>query len=257
MRVATWNVNGLRARLDLVRTWLRERRPDVVGLQEIKITEEHFPRDLFREEGYHVVMNGQKGWNGVAILSRAEAETIQMGLPGEEDRGARLITAMVDGLSFTSVYCPNGKSVDHGDYPLKLRWFDALIEHLGNRDIPGGGALLVGDFNICPTGLDSWNEKDLRGTIFHTDAERERFRGLLDRGFHDLFRERSPDERAYTWWDYRAGAFHRGHGLRIDFLLGTRSLLERLRGVTIDRDYRKKIDGLIPSDHAPVIADIE
>jgi exodeoxyribonuclease-3 len=257
MRIATWNVNGLRARLEFVLHWLRERSPDVVGLQELKLTDEQFPHAEIEEAGYRAVVHGQKAWNGVAILSREPAELTQRGLPGQEDFGARLVTAEVAGLSFTTVYVPNGKSVGHDDFPRKLAWLDALTAHVGERADRDAPAVLCGDFNIVPAPIDSWNEAKLEGSIFHTDDERARFRNLLDRGLVDLFRESQPDEQAFSWWDYRGGAFHRKMGLRIDFLLATRKVLEGVRSVEIDRDYRKKKEGLTPSDHAPVIADLE
>ena len=257
MRIATWNVNGLRARLDFILHWLEARRPDVVGLQELKLTDEQFPHEVFTDAGYRALTHGQKAWNGVAVLSRRPAVATQEGLPGQEEQGARLLTVELDELRLTTIYCPNGKSVDHPDFPLKLAWLDALAEHLAERHDPRRPVVLCGDFNICPTALDSWNEARLGGAVFHTDDERRRFRRLLAWGFHDLFRHLHPETRAYSWWDYRGGAFHRGQGLRIDLLLGTTPVVERLRSVEIDRDYRKKKDGMTASDHAPVIADLE
>ena len=257
MRIATWNVNGLRARLDFVMHWLRERQPDLVGLQELKMTDDQFPTDAFEAAGYHAATHGQKSWNGVAILSRKPVEVTQRGLPGEDDFGARLITADAFGLSFTTVYCPNGKTVSHDDYPKKLAWYDSLQQHLEARHDPATPTVLCGDFNIVPAAIDSWDEAGHEGHIFHTDAERARMASLATWGFADLYREQHPDEQAFSWWDYRGGAFHRGHGLRIDLILGTASVRERTRDVTIDRDYRKKKDGLTASDHAPVIAELE
>lgn len=256
MRIATWNINGLRARLDFLRLWLRARAPDLVGLQELKLTDEQFPHAELEAEGYRAVVHGQKSWNGVAILSHKDAQVTQRGLPGQDQFGARLITATVAGLSFTTVYCPNGKHVGHEDYPRKLAWFDALAEYLADQCDPSGPAVVCGDFNVCPTGLDSWNETDFRGEIFHTDAERARYQRLLDLGFVDVFRAKHPDLQAFSWWDYRGGAFHRKQGLRIDLLLATQPALGRVRAVEIDRDYRKKHEGLTPSDHAPVYADL-
>ncbi|HKQ61664.1 MAG TPA: exodeoxyribonuclease III [Candidatus Polarisedimenticolaceae bacterium] len=257
MRLATWNVNGLRARLDFVLHWLRARQPDVVGLQELKLEDAQFPHAELEALGYAAVVHGQKGWNGVAVLTRATAGVTQRGLPGQESAGARLLTVETAGLAFTTVYCPNGKSVHHPDFPVKLAWYDALVRHLGERLDPSRPAVLCGDFNLCATDLDTWNEAALRGTIFHTDEERSRFRRLLETGLHDLFREQHPGLRAFSWWDYRAGAFHRGQGMRLDLLLATPSLRARLRAIEIDREYRKKKDALLPSDHAPVFADLE
>ena len=257
MRIATWNINGLRARLDFVLNWLREREPDVVGLQELKLTDEQFPHDAFEALGYRAAAHGQKSWNGVAILSRLPLEEQQRGLPGQEDFGARLITAQTGGLSFTTVYCPNGKNLEHDDYGRKLDWFDSLAEHWPGTGGTSEAAVLCGDFNVCPTPLDSWSGERAEGDIFHTKAERERIARLLDLGLLDLFREAHPEEQVFTWWDYRGGAFHRKHGLRIDFLLATPAVRDRLRFVGTDREFRKKLDGLTPSDHAPVYADLE
>lgn len=257
MRIATWNVNGLRARQDFVLHWLRTRQPDLVGLQELKLTDEQFPAEVFEAEGYSALTHGQKAWNGVAVLSRKPAEALVRGLSGQEDSGARLLSAWVEGLHFTTVYCPNGKSTGHEDFPRKLAWFDALADHLESTLDPDEPAVLCGDFNVCPGALDSWDEEGHAGRIFHTDEERARLRRLFDWGWVDAFRHLHPDERAFSWWDYRGGAFHRGHGLRIDLLLATRSALERVREVSIDRDYRKKKDGLTASDHAPVIAELD
>ena len=257
MRIATWNVNGLRARLEFVLHWLRAHEPDVVGIQEIKLTDEQFPRAELEAAGYRAAVHGQKAWNGVAVLSRETAEVTQVGLPGREADGARLLSVEVAGLSFTTVYVPNGKSVGHEDFPMKLAWLDDLAAHLRERHEHGRPLVLCGDFNICPAGIDSWNEQALAGSIHHTDAERARFRNLLDGGFKDTFREKFPDKQAFSWWDYRGGAFHRGQGLRIDFLLASASVMTRVRQVTIDRDYRKKKEGLIPSDHTPVIMELE
>jgi len=257
MRIATWNINGLRARLEFALHWLRAREPDVVGLQEIKLTDEQFPREPFEALGYHVESHGQKAWNGVAILSREPARVIQRGLPGQADLGARLLSAQIGGLSFTTAYCPNGKDIHHGDFPKKLAWLDDLVSHfeqIGEREQP---AILCGDLNLCPTAIDSHDEAGLHGQIFHTDEERRRFRDLLGCGFSDVFRDLHPDDVAFSWWDYRGGAFHRKLGLRIDFLLANPSAASRVKAVEIDREFRKKQDGLTPSDHAPVFADLD
>ncbi len=257
MRAVTWNVNGLRARLDFVLHWLRERQPDLVGLQELKLSDEQFPHDAIEAAGYQAAVHGQKSWNGVAILSRKPLESTQKGLPGQEEFGARLIAAQLDDLAFASVYVPNGKSLEHEDYGRKLAWLDALAAHFKASYRPEDAVVLGGDFNVCPGPLDSWDEQALHGSIFHTDEERARLQRLLDWGFVDVFRARHPDSQAFSWWDYRGGAFHRRQGLRIDLLLATRSALKRVRSVEIDRDYRKKKEGLTPSDHAPVIVDLD
>jgi exodeoxyribonuclease III len=255
VRIATWNVNGLRARRDLLVHWLAAREPDVVALQELKLTEAQFPRAELEAQGYQAVVHGEKGWNGVALLARKPLEVEQVGLPGA-DFGARLVTARVEGLSVTSVYCPNGKSTAHADFPRKLAWYDALAAHWAASHPADEPALLCGDFNICPAPLDSWDEAGHVGGIFHTDEERQRFRALLGAGLFDVFRDRHPEVQAFTWWDYRGGAFHKREGLRIDLLLATRPVLDLVSSVEIDREYRKKQAGLTASDHAPVYADL-
>ncbi|MCZ7618220.1 MAG: exodeoxyribonuclease III [Myxococcota bacterium] len=257
MRVATWNINGIRARLAFLLEWLAVRQPDVVGLQELKIVEEQFPSAEIEAAGYHAAVLGQKSWNGVAVLSRQPLEVEQRGLPGQHELGARLLTVHTGGLRFTSVYCPNGKHTGHADFPRKLAWLDTLTEHVALGFDPGVPGVLCGDFNVCPQPIDSWNDEAMRGSIFHTDEERARIERLFVSGWTDLFRVCFPNEQAFTWWDYRGGAFHRRHGLRIDFVLGNAAVVERLRSVTIDRDWRKKRGELTPSDHAPVFADLE
>ena len=254
MKIATWNVNALRARLDFVLHWLKVREPDVVGIQELKLTDAQFPVDALRDAGYHAIVHGQKSWNGVAILTRVPAEIVCRGLLGGEEMGSRLVCARVHGLTFTTVYVPNGKSVEHPDYPRKLQWMDALSRHFRERHDPGNAEILCGDFNIVPAPIDSWREDPER--VHHTPAERARLQALFDYGFVDLYRDRHPDRQMFSWWDYRGGAFHRNLGLRIDLILGTPSVRARIGSIEIDRDYRKKKNGLIASDHAPVILEI-
>jgi exodeoxyribonuclease III len=255
VRIATWNVNGLRARLDFLCHWLRDRQPDVVGLQELKLEDEHFPHDVFAALGYRALIHGQKAWNGVAILSREPAVVTQCGLAGQEAVGARLLEGRVGDLRFATVYCPNGRSVDHPEFAQKLVWFDALVDWV-SRQPRDDAAVLCGDFNLCPAPIDSWNEARMAGGIFHTDAERQRFQSLLSSGMRDLLREHAPELQTFSWWDYRAGSFHKNEGLRIDLVLGSPVVAARLKSVHVDRDYRKKQQGLTPSDHAPVIAEL-
>jgi exodeoxyribonuclease-3 len=255
MKIATWNVNALRARLDFVLHWLDARQPDVVGIQELKLTDEQFPYEEIRKAGYHAIVHGQKGWNGVAILSREPAETLSMGLPGAGDMGSRLVSGRIGELTFTTVYVPNGKSVEHLDYPRKLAWLDTLVEHFNERHDPHGVEILCGDFNIVPEPIDSWHEDPSR--VHHTLRERAQLQAIRDFGLADLYRKTHPERQMFSWWDYRGGSFHRNLGLRIDLVLGTPRVQERVRSIEIDRDYRKKKDGLIASDHAPVILELE
>ena len=265
MTIATWNINGMQARLAFLQHWLRARQPDLVMLQELKQTGEHFPHDELGEIGYRAVVHGQKSWNGVAILTHAErvgeARAVCRGLPGLEQHGARLVGAevQVDGvgpLSCTSVYVPNGRTVTHPEFTHKLAFLDGLVQY-ARAALAGPAAVLIGgDLNLCPGPLDTCHEDAAEGRIFHTAAERERFAALLDMGLVDLFRQCNPGVRQYSWWDYRAGSFHKNQGLRIDFLLAGAALAGGTAAVRVDRDYRKKQEGMIASDHAPVIADL-
>ena len=257
MRIATWNINGLRARVDFLLLWLKERKPDLVGLQEIKIEDKNFFYEALETEGYYALVHGQKAWNGVAILSREPLQLVQKGLPGEDEMGARLISARLGELNFTTIYCPNGKQVTHADFQRKLKWLDSLSQYLKKEQHPSQSAIVCGDFNICPSPLDTWNEELFNGEIFHTQEERMRFQHLLDYGLFDIYRELQPDDHSFSWWDYRGGAFHKNEGLRIDFLLSTSPILKKTQRVIIDREYRKKRVNLTPSDHVPVWIDLD
>ncbi len=256
MRIATWNINGMNARADYVPHWLRAVQPDLVGLQELKMTDDKFPRGQLEELGYHATTFGQKSWNGVAVLSREPVEALQRGLPGQEEQGARLLSVKTPELTFITVYCPNGKSIEHPDYQAKLAWFDALRAYLEEHHDPSEPLVLTGDFNIVPAPIDSWNEAKLSGHIFHTEAERARLDALMAWGLSDAWRTHRPEDPGHSWWDYRAGAFHKRQGLRIDLVLITAPLAARIAGADLSRDWRKKIDGLTPSDHAPVWVDL-
>ena len=257
MRIATWNINGIRARSDYIALWLEARQPDLVGLQELKAEDEVFPHQLFAELGYTVHTHGQKSWNGVAIAARDGVEITQRGLPDQEANGSRLITGLFAGISFTNVYCPNGKDVSHADYQMKLEWFDSLREYCAVQLALSEQVVICGDFNIVASANDSHLGDKGDGSIFHTEQERERLSAIGSQGLLDLYRIKHPDSNAYSWWDYRAGGFQRNLGLRIDLILGTEAILQRTKEVVIDRDFRKKKDGLTASDHAPVYIDIE
>lgn len=256
MRIATWNINGVRARFDFVEQWLAERKPDIVGVQELKSEEEEFPYDEFARLGYHAIVHGQKAWNGVAVLSREPVEVTQAGLQGHEDAGARMLAVQAGDLHFVTVYCPNGKSVDHPDFAKKLEWFSALADFIDERYQPTQQLVLCGDFNVVPAEPDTWSEDLLEGGIFHTVAERDRISALLDWGLVDVWRDRYPDKPGFTWWDYRNNAFKKNRGLRIDFMLATQPVLERVRFVQPDKSWREYRDELIASDHAPLYADL-
>ncbi|NUP12416.1 MAG: exodeoxyribonuclease III [Polyangiaceae bacterium] len=261
MRIVTWNVNSMAARLDFVLDFLQTRSPDIVCVQELKLPDEGFPHLAFEQAGFRALTYGQAQWNGVGVLVRKSVDPepliVSTGLPGHEPMGSRLITVKAAGLSVTSAYVPNGKTVAHPDYKAKVAWLGGLADFVEKNLDPNGHTILAGDFNVVPGDLDTWDPVGHVGAIFHTDAERGPLERLRALGLQDLFREKNPDLQSFSWWDYRAGAFHKKQGLRIDLVYGSKSVVSRVREVSIDRDFRKKREGRIPSDHAPVIVDID
>lgn len=256
MRIASWNINGIRSRIDYIKIWLEARQPDLVGFQEIKATDDNVPVDAFSDIGYEIHSHGQKSYNGVAFLTKNEIEVTQIGLPGREEDGARLIAGEYEDLTYATVYCPNGKNIEHADYEMKLEWFGALRDFCATEIAKERDFLIGGDYNICATAADSHLGAKGDGQIFHTDRERAALDELFELGLVDLFRLKYPNSDAFSWWDYRAGAFQRNLGLRIDLMLGTTGMVDRTTEVVIDRDFRKKQEGLTASDHAPVYVDI-
>ncbi len=256
MLLATWNVNGIRARSERLAEWLRERKPDVACLQELKITAEDFPHLELRAAGYHAVLVGQSSWNGVAVIAREPPELTARTLEGASAHGARFVAARVFGLEIASVYVPNGKTVAHPDYATKLTWLEQLAGHVESRTAEGAPFVLGGDFNVCCTALDSYGGVRFEGRIFHTEKERALVARLRAAGLVDLFRARYPESPGFSWWDYRAGSFHKNEGMRLDLLLASPAVAARVEDVYVDREFRKKgkTTGALPSDHAPVVA---
>jgi exodeoxyribonuclease III len=255
--LSTWNVNGIRARAQRLAEWLAERQPDVVCLQELKIVENEFPHLDLLTLGYHAVLSGQQSWNGVAVIAKEKPELVARELPGAAAAGARFVVAKVHGLEVASVYIPNGKMLAHADYKVKLGFLESLAEHVEARAATGTDVPLLvgGDFNVCPTDLDSYGGARFEGHIFHTPAERTLVARLAGAGLVDLYRHKYPHNIGFSWWDYRAGSFHKNEGMRLDMLWASPSLAARVKDVYVDRDYRKKgKSGSIPSDHAPVVA---
>lgn len=249
--LATWNVNSVRMRLPRLLAWLARRRPDIVCLQETKVEDGEFPGADIAALGYRALVNGERGYNGVAILSRAEPrDPVRLLLEDGVDSQRRLLMATIDGLTVVNVYAPNGGEVGSDKYAYKLEWYRRLRAFLDARLDPSGAVVLCGDLNVAPEDLDVWDPAAWRGQILCSDPEREAFRHLAAWGLRDALRLHYPgDGGLYTWWDYRAGAFHRGWGLRIDHILLSASLAARCTAVEIDRQERK---GPKPSDHAPV-----
>ena len=253
MRLATWNVNSLKARLERVEDWLVTCQPDVLCMQETKLADTAFPTMAFSALGYESAHHGEGQWNGVAILSRIGLDEVVMGFADDDapDVDARLVTATCGGVRVMSAYVPNGRALDHEHYQYKLGWLERLLGHLDRTADPRSPVAVCGDFNVAPADIDVWDADALVDATHVSEPERKALRRLLAWGLTDVFREQFPDtERLYSWWDYRAGNFHKGIGMRIDLILGSAQFAERVEWTLIDRNARK---GKQPSDHAPVI----
>jgi len=257
VRVATWNVNSVKQRIPRLLPWLEERQPDVVCLQETKLADEAFDELLGEEltgRDYAVARHGEAQWNGVAILSRVGLEDVAAGVadaPGFPDPEARAVSATCAGIRVHCVYVPNGRVPGSEHYDYKLAWLAALGQVVGSgpRD-----AIVCGDMNIAPADADVFDPDAYVGQTHVTPAERSALAELQARGLHDVVRDRWPTERVFTYWDYRAGMFHQDLGMRIDLVLATDAVASRVRAAWVDRQARK---GSKPSDHAPVIVDLD
>src|SRR5216684_59444 len=257
VRVATWNVNSVKQRIPRLLPWLDERRPDVVCLQETKLTDQAFVDALgaaLGGRGYEIAHHGEAQWNGVAILSTTGLDDVEVGIPGGPGfphQEARAIAATCGGVRVHSVYVPNGRVPDSDHYHYKLAWLAALREMVG----AGPEAVMVcGDMNIAPADADVFDPEAYIGQTHVTPPEREALASLQALGLHDVVRDRWPHERVFSYWDYRAGMFHQDLGMRIDLILAGAPVADRVRAAWIDRQARK---GSGPSDHAPVIVDLD
>jgi exodeoxyribonuclease III len=257
VRIATWNVNSIKQRVPRLLPWLDERRPDVVCLQETKCADEAFDELLGREladRGYDLALHGEATWNGVAILSRVGLEDVATGLaggPGFPHPEARAVSATCDGIRVVSVYVPNGREPGSEHYRYKLAWLGAL------REVVAAGpdaTVVCGDMNIAPTDDDVFDPDAYVGQTHVTEPEREALAELQALGLRDVVRDRWPGERVFTYWDYRAGMFHQDLGMRIDLVLASEPVADRVEAAWVDRQARK---GSGPSDHAPVIVDLD
>jgi exodeoxyribonuclease III len=257
MRIATWNVNSVKQRVPRLLPWLDQRQPDVVCLQETKLTDAAFTALLGEElagRGYEVALHGEAQWNGVAVLSKVGLDDVVPGVagaPGFPQPEARAVAATCDGIRVYSVYVPNGRVPDSEHYRYKLAWLAAL------RDVLGAGpaaTLVCGDMNIAPTDADVFDPEAYVGQTHVTPPERAALAGLQELGLRDVVRERWPGERVFTYWDYRAGMFHQDLGMRIDLVLASSPVAGRVKAAWVDRQARK---GSGPSDHAPVIIDLD
>ena len=257
MRIATWNVNSVKQRVPRLLPWLDERQPDVVCLQETKLADDAFAAlldDELTKRGYEVAAHGEAAWNGVAILSRAGLDDVVAGIeggPGFPNQEARAVSATCGGIRFTSVYVPNGREPDSEHYRYKLEWLAAL------RAMVAAGpeaAIVLGDMNIAPTDDDVFDPDAYIGQTHVTEPERAALAELQALGLRDVVRDRWPGERVFSYWDYRAGMFHQDLGMRIDLVLASAPVAERVKAAWIDRQARK---GSGPSDHAPVMVDLD
>ncbi|MDX1716511.1 MAG: exodeoxyribonuclease III [Anderseniella sp.] len=256
MQIATWNINGVKARLETALAWLKEAKPDVACLQEIKSVDEAFPKGPFEDLGYNVHTHGQKGFNGVAILSLRPLEDVSARLPGDDtDEQARYLEAVVTGdksiCRIGCLYLPNGNPVDSEKYPYKLAWMDRLIAHARTRLVLEEPFVLAGDYNIIPEARDAARPEEWLNDALFLQTSREKFRELAALGFTDALRSLDDSDGIYTFWDYQAGAWQRNNGIRIDHLMLSPQATDKLTCVRVDKHVRGWEK---PSDHVPVVA---
>jgi exodeoxyribonuclease-3 len=251
-------VNSLKARLPRVQEWISESQPDVLLIQETKLAQDKFPHAEMAELGYESAHFGQGQWNGVAIISRVGLDNVVNNFATgiEPDGEARVITADCGGIQVSSVYVPNGRSLDHDHYQYKLSWLSRLRAHLDASCKPTDDVVVGGDFNIAPEDRDVYDMKAFADATHVSAAERDALARVCEFGLTDTFRQFNDEDKVFSWWDYRGGAFHKGHGMRIDLLLATSSVAARAKGSVIDRNARKERDSGKPSDHVPVILEV-
>lgn len=250
-KIASWNVNSLRVRLEQVLQWLAAEQPDILALQETKLTDEAFPVADIEAAGYSVVRNGQKTYNGVAILSRGPGEVLATDFPGYDDPQRRVLCARYGDIAVLNLYVPNGSEVGSDKYAYKLDWLEQLQGYARELLEAWPRCLLTGDFNIAPADEDVHDPEAWRGKVLCSAPERDAFARLIEAGLADCFRLFPREEKLYSWWDYRAAGFRRNRGLRIDHILASKALQKACRDCRIDVEPRRLER---PSDHAPVIA---
>lgn len=254
VKLAAWNVNSLKVRLDQVLEWLAQHRPDALCLQETKLEDANFPAEVFREAGWQVAYSGQKTYNGVAILSRAPLGEVMTGMPGFADEQKRVIAATVQGVRVVCAYCPNGQAVGSEKYRYKLRWFAALQDYLAAELKLHARLAVAGDFNVAPEDRDVHDPKAWEGQVLVSESERAAWRALLALGLKDSFRLFEQPAKIYSWWDYRMLGFRRNAGLRIDHILLSDPLARACNASTVDKAPRKLER---PSDHAPALVEFD
>lgn len=249
--IASWNVNSIKVRVEQVLDWLASNDVDVLALQETKCLDENFPLDAFFEAGFEMVISGQKTYNGVAVLSRTDAENIVTDIPNFDDPQRRLLAVTIDDYRIYNVYVPNGQAVDSDKYVYKLEWLEAFHAFVKSEQEQYTKQIILGDFNIAPTDIDVYDATRWQDCILVSDNERQALSKLLSLGFHDSFRLLHPNEGdCFSWWDYREGHFQKGEGLRIDLILVSEALKQSAKQASIDKVPRGWVR---PSDHAPVL----
>jgi exodeoxyribonuclease-3 len=253
MKLATWNVNSLAFRLPQVLDWIGLHRPDVLCIQETKLTDDKFPHAEFTAAGYSAQWHGQKTYNGVALLSRALITDVVKNIPGHDDHQARVITGTVEGIRVVNAYFPNGQAPDSEKFTYKMQWLSALREWVASEAATWPKLVLLGDYNIAPEDRDVYDPVAWAGQIHCTPQERAHFQAFIDSGMHDAFRMFEQPPKSWSWWDYRNLAFRKNQGLRIDHILLTEALRGSVVSCVIDKLPRKNER---PSDHAPVIVEI-
>jgi len=254
MKIATWNINSLGVRLPQVLAWLQATQPDVLGLQELKLSDDKFPLQEFQDAGYHAVFHGQKTYNGVALLSREPLSEVVRNNPRFADEHARIIAGNLGPLRLINGYFPNGQAPGSDKFAYKLRWLEGLRDWVGEELAAHPQLLLMGDFNIAPEDRDVHDPVAWAGQIHCTPEERAHFQQLVALGLHDAFRLFEQPPKLYSWWDYRMLAFRKNQGLRIDHILVSEPLKPRVKACHIDKQPRKNER---PSDHAPVMVEID
>lgn len=255
-RIATFNANSIRVRIPIIQEWLSEHTPDILCIQETKVQDQEFPISAFSDLGYSTVFRGQKGYNGVALVSKETALQPRFGLDdGKDPDEARLLCAEVSGITIVNTYIPQGTETTSPNFTYKLEWFERLLNYFSRHFTPQTPLVWVGDLNVAPTPLDVHDPEALDGHVCFHPLEREAFQRILDWGFSDVFRLHHPDERVYSFWDYRVrGGLSRNQGWRLDHVLATRSLSDRSVGAFIDKAPRLKER---PSDHTFVVAEFD
>ena len=254
MKIATWNVNSLKVRLPHVLDWLATSQADILCLQETKTIDENFPVDDVEAAGYHVAFSGQKTYNGVAIISKEQAEDIITDVPGLDDPQRRILGATIAGTRILNLYVVNGQEVGSDKYAHKLHWLDRVTAHISEQLQQYERFVVLGDFNIAPADRDVYDPEAWHERILCSTPEREALQKILDLGLADTFRLFDQEEKSYSWWDYRAAGFRRNRGLRIDLILASKVLADSCRACTIDKEPRRLER---PSDHTPVMAEFD